>query len=314
MDMPKILMVLTHNRLDCLLLNLDMLDRAGALTQFDRVVLLLNGVSSSHLAAVDRYMASHPSVKWDKLFGPGTRPAGLVGLQNECVRKYPDAFYIKTDEDVFVPRGWAERMFEAYEANRSRDNLALITPLIPNNAYGLYTLLTRFYPELLIEHRAKFGHDPSPERQGFTWQSPDVAAWSMRKFLDIDASNERHRGLASVKSVPRYHAFQDSFSVGCIGYDYRHWKAIGGVPPRDEPEWCELIAKNNFTNILDQSQIVLHYSFFVQQDWLDRTTLLEEIRHANLPGSCPGSLVPPHWCRFAKQLPSILRRRLLAKS
>ena len=71
---------------------------------------------------------------------------------------------------------------------------------------------------------------------------------------------------------------------------------------------------NNQVNILDSSQVVLHYSFFVQQDWLDRTTLLEDIRASNLPSTLkPGSLryQLPRVGRTFSQLPRVVTRRLL---
>ena len=61
------------------------------------------------------------------------------------------------DDDVFVPRGWAERMLETYKHFSARGDLALITPLIPNNAYGLHRLLTEFYPEKLPGFAQRFG-------------------------------------------------------------------------------------------------------------------------------------------------------------
>ena len=53
----KVLMILTHDRLDCLRLCLDMLERAEAFARFDRVVLLLNGVPARLRRFVEAYMA-----------------------------------------------------------------------------------------------------------------------------------------------------------------------------------------------------------------------------------------------------------------
>jgi len=314
--MKKVLMILTHDRLDCLRITLEMLALGDSLRAFDKVVLLLNGVSTHHRRVVERFMAAHPKTSWDTLEGPGTRPAGLVGLQNRCVERYPDSLYVKLDDDVFVPAGWADRMISAYNANAKRDNLGLITPLIPNNSFGLHALLTKFYPSLLEEHRQRFGRDPSPERQSFTWHNPTVAEWATRPFLSLNEANEKHRKLLDETSLPRFIEFADPFSIGCICYDYRHWKKMGGVPPRDEPEWCDWIQSHHHVNILDCSQIVLHYSFFVQQDWLDRTSLLEDVRIANLPGTLSHSSLTgyhlPHWIRTARQVPRVLGRRLRA--
>ena len=307
----KVLMVLTHDRLDCLRLCLDMLARAEAFRAFDRVVLLFNGVSTRHRRTAEAFMRAHPEVAWDSIDGDGSRPGGIFHVQNECVHRYPDSVYVKVDDDIFVPRGWAERMLETYAAHASRNDLALITPLIPNNAFGLHRLLNEFYPEKLPEFESRFGAPPSDEPQGKTWHSPYIAEWATRLFLDVDAANEEQRRRVEAKGVGRWHAFCRYFSIGCICYDWDHVQRMGGtLPANDEPGWCGWFEKNHQACILDQELLVLHYSFFVQQDWLDRTTVLEDIRRTNLPGTLPfGAGLLPSW-RLAKQLPRIARRRL----
>ncbi len=312
--MNPLLMILTHDRLDCLSICLEMLDKANAFASFGKVVFLLNGVSARHRAYVDAFVRAHPAVSWDAIDGPGTRPEGISWMENECVKRYPGGVYVKVDEDVFVPSGWAERMLRAHERYRAHDRLALITPLIPNNAYGLHFLLTQLYPDLLPEHRRLFGCDPSPEPHGLTWQSATVGEWASRKFLDIEAANERHRRMLEQRGLGPYHEFCAYFSVGCICYDYRHWQRMGGIPKTDEPGWCNWITENRQLNVLDMTQIVLHYSFFVQQEWLDRSSLIEDVRRVNLPDTMPqrtwGAYYAPRLGRITRQIPGILRRRL----
>lgn len=304
-------MILTNARRDCAQLTLDMLVASGSLSVFNHVVFLLNGVSPAHTRFVDGFIKAHPGVSFDKILGSGIRPDGISEMQNECIRKYPDSLYMKVDEDVFVPHGWAHRMVEAYEANRHRDNLALITPLLPNNSWGLFTLCHTFYPHLLAEYRERFNGEPEPERAGRTWINPHIAEWATRSFLNLKESNARHSQLMAEKQLPRYVAFSRPFSIGCIAYDYRHVERMGGVPLTDEPGWCDWVEKNNQTHILDCSQIALHYSFFVQQEWLDRSSLLEDIRAANLPDTIgPFALATNKFKRRAGQLPSILKRKL----
>ena len=337
--MKKLLMILTNARRDCCGITLDTLERSGSLKVFDHIVFLLNGVSERHMRFVDSFIAQHPDLSCDKVLGNGTRPQGIADMQNRCIEKYPEALYMKVDEDVFVPDGWAERMLAAYEANKHRDNLALITPLIPNNAFGLHTLLTRFYPEWLSEFRQRFGHDPDPSRAGSTWQSPYIAEWATRKFLDLEQANEGQRRrleagdqeldvgsqklevgsqrseVGSRKSDLRPPnsdlSFSDPFSIGCIAYDYRHWQRMGGIPETDEPGWTSWVRDHEQINILDCSQIVLHYSFFVQAEWLDRTSLLEDIRRINLPGTLRAAqrLGLTRATRITKQIPGIVKRR-----
>lgn len=311
-NQPRILMFLTNARRDCAALALEMLEASGSLPVFDRVVFLLNKVSDQHMRFVDAFIQAHPEVRFDKVIGPGTRPDGISWMQNECIRRYPDSLYMKIDEDVFVPEGWAARMVEAYEANRHRDNLALLSPLIPNNAMGLHQLCTEFYPDLLAQHRTLYRREPDPERAGFTWHSPATAEWATRAFLDINAANQRQRALLAASGKDRYLPFSRSFSIGCIAYDYRHVQRMGGVPRTDEPGWCDWVEKNGQTHVLDRSQIVLHYSFFIQQEWLDRTSLIEDLRQANLPGTLRVAerLRLKQAVRIAVQVPGALRRRL----
>ena len=307
----KILMILTHDRLDCLQLCLDMLERAGAYAAFDRVVLLLNGVPPRLRHYVEAYMSARPQVGWDTVEGDGTRPAGICAVQNECIRRYPDSVYVKVDEDIFVPRGWAERMLETYAEYSRHSDLALITPLIPNNAYGLHRLLNVFYPERLDEFQRLFGAPPSDEPKGPTWQSPDIAEWASRLFLDVEAANEEQRRRLNAGGQPRWHEFCKYFSIGCICYDYAHVQRMGGaLPPRDEPDWCAWFEANRQTCVVDQSLVVLHYSFFVQQEWLDRSGLLEDIRRTILPGTSPVWAPALRWARLAKQVPAIVKRRM----
>ena len=304
-------MILTHDRLDCLRLCLDMLERADAFSKFDRVVLLLNGVPSRLRRFVGDYMAARPQVQWDTVEGDGTRPGGICFVQNECIRRYPDSIYVKVDEDVFVPRGWAERMLESYERHADRGDLALITPLIPNNAFGLHRLLNVFYPEQLGEFARRFGAPPSDEPKGLIWQSPYIAEWATRQFLDVDAANAEQRHRLAAGGHPRWHEFCRYFSIGCICYDYAHVQRMGGaLPPRDEPDWCAWFEANRQVCVVDQSLVVLHYSFFVQQEWLDRSSLLEDVRRTNLPGTVPAWAPAARWGRLARQIPGIVKRKL----
>lgn len=308
-------MILTNARRDCAQLTLDMLVQSGSLPVFDRVVFLLNGVSQKHLRFVDHFINAHPETRFDKILGSGVRPDGISEMQNECIRKYPNSLYMKVDEDVFVPKGWAQRMVEAYEENKHRDNLALITPLLPNNSFGLYTLCNNFYPALLEQYRERFGGSPDPKRDGPTWINPYIAEWATRSFLNLDKANERHNQVLSECAAARYIAFSRPFSIGCIAYDYRHIERMGGVPRTDEPGWCEWVEKNGQTHILDCSQIALHYSFFVQQEWLDRTSLLEDIRAANLPDTiAPFTQQFSKYERRVRQLPAILKRAIQGRA
>jgi hypothetical protein len=285
------------------------LEKSNAYPSFDRVVFLLNGVVGRHLDYIHQYRAMHPHVAWDAIAGPRGRSECISSLENQCVRKYPDSLYVKIDEDIFVGDGWAERMLKAYLDQADKTTLALITPLIPNNAYGLHALCHSVYPEIGKAFRDHFGYDVSPLIDGPTWKLPSVAEWATRRFLDIDHLNAE---LAATKSNSMvYESFTERFSIGCICFDYGHWLRMGEIPAKDEPEWCAWIEQHGDRNVLIKDHIVLHYSFYVQQDWLDRTTLLEDIaiQFGWMSAGNPFTRHAPRLWRFARQIPSIIKRR-----
>ncbi len=305
--MKKILMILTSHRLDCFKLCMDMLIQGGSIHRFDRVVLLLNGVRGRHLRYIRRIQALHPKIPWDTIAGPRGRGWFISNLQNECVKRYPNSLYFKIDEDTFVSSDWDQILAEAYESHRNRADLSLVTATIPNNGLGCWQLLNAF-PSL----RDQFRHLPkanlTPAADGPVWFYPHLAEWMIRQFLDLEEANRRVRAATADKWLP----FHDRFSINCICYDYRHWQEIGGVQEQDEVGWGKWIVDHNKLAVLAAHAVVHHYTFFNQQDWLDRSSLLEDIRAANLPTSAwarssPGRLLA-RLRRITPQLPAILKR------
>lgn len=301
-------MILTSHRLDCLKIALHCLDRAKAYGHFDKVVFLLNGVEGRQKVYIEEYMRRHSDVPWDTVSGPRGRAECISSLENQCIKRYPEAVYIKMDEDVFIGRGWAERMLQAYEENAS-DRTALITPLMPNNAYGLHLLCTVVYPEVGRAFKERFGEETSSAADGLTWRLPSVAEWGTRQFMEIERINEELT-VRTQSGSSAYHMFHDRFSVGCVCFDYAHWQRMGGIPAKDEIEWCEWIEQRKENNIAILDHVALHYAFYVQQEWLDRTTLLESIE-AYFKGRDPNHPNPwPRLGRMAGQIPAIIKRRL----
>jgi hypothetical protein len=275
------------------------------LRRFDRVVFLLNGVTSRHLAAVHSIMAASPDIPWDTISGPRGRGERISALQNECVRRHPDGLYFKIDEDTLVSHDWVDRLTEAYERHRGDANLSLITPVIPNNAVGFHYLLTR-YPDLADEYFRLFKQPITNQCDGPVWKYPQIANWATRKFLDLRAAGEKLRAGSS----ETYLKFSYRFSINCIVYDYRHWQEIGGVPNDDEIGWSQWITAHGKHIVLATDCIVHHYSFFVQQSWLDRTGLLEDLRAANLPQPPGGDsrlhYYAPRLARIVRQIPATI--------
>lgn len=307
--MPRILMILTSHRLDCFRLAMDFLFASGSLPDFERVVLMLNGVKGRHLRYVESMMREHPDIAWDTVSGPRGKGPLVANLQNEVVKRYPNRLYYKIDEDVFVPRNWHNKLYAAYEQFGRDDNLALITGLIPNNALGFSHLMS-LCPDLSEAYEKRFAMPVDDASDGTVWHNPYVAEMAIRHFIELESSNQRLCELSDVKAEP-YVKFAKRFSINCLLYDYRHWEQMGGIPDDEEPAWGRWVPDHGKFNILVRNMLVQHYSFFVQQDWLDRTTLLEDFRRVNLPDTyCAAAGMMARCARLIQQAPRILKRRL----
>lgn len=297
-------MILTSHRLDCFRLCMDLLFSGGSLNDFDHVVLLLNGVQGRHLRYVQSIQRDHPDIAWDTISGPRGRGAYISNLQNECVRRYPESLYFKIDEDTFVWGDWNRRLETAYTLFAGDPTLSLITPIITNNGLGCWHLLNRF-PDLATEYTALFQVPITPACDGPVWINPRIAEWITRQFLDLKSANCMLR-----VNHPQLVRFAERFSINCICYDYRHWKELGGIPEHDEVGWGDWITRHHKPALLVTDTIAHHYSFFVQQDWLDRTSLLEDLRTTNLGHQ---NVLASAWARgwrVAKQIPQYLERKL----
>ncbi len=312
--MKKLLMVLTKSRLDCVSINLEMQVKNGDLQKFDKVVFLLNDVSERHMAYVDRFIAAHPEVSFDKVLGNGVRPQGIAKMQNDCIERYPDYLYFKTDEDVFPSAGWVDKLEAAYLAHRDDDDLGLITPIAPNNGIGCFYLLTHL-PELRAKYDASFDFPVVPDYEAPVWLQPSLGRFMTQQFVDLAAANrllEERFGKAFDRDKALY--FSHRFTINCICYDYRHYTQMGRIPDSDEPGWTQWAADNGKHHVLVPNVMVHHYSFFVQQDWMDRSHLLEDIRAMNLPGTIgeagSWSYTAPWLGRLARQAPRAVRRKL----
>lgn len=311
--MQRVFMILTSHRLDCFQLAMDLLRLSGSLDQFDRVVLLLNGVEGRHLRYVNELMLSYPEIPWDRVAGPRGKGPFVASLQNECVRRYPGSLYFKLDEDVFVSPGWVDKLTKAYEVHKDDPALALVTSVIPNNATGFHYLLNAF-PDLAKEYAARFAYPVVPDVTGPVWAYPQVAEWITREFLDMKKSNGMLEAQAAGGGEDRYVRFARRFSINCLVYDYRHWTELGGIPDQEEPAWGQWVPDNGKYNVLSTDTLLNHYSFFVQQDWLDRSSLLEDLRLVNIPETLPGKSISgyhaPRWARLIRQAPRALVRKL----
>ncbi|NCC60182.1 MAG: hypothetical protein EOM12_04420 [Verrucomicrobiae bacterium] len=307
--MKKILMILTSHRLDCFNLCIDLLVHGGSIHAFDHVVLLLNGVKGRHRKYVEKLIASYADIPWDIIDGPRGRGKLISHLQNQCVSRYPDGLYFKIDEDTFVSQDWVEHMVNAYEVLPDVDRISLFSPIITNNGLGCYYLLSLF-PALAAEYLARFNQPITPSCDGPVWINPRIAEWITRRFLNLEEANQEIRATQHES----YFRYLERFSINCICYDYRHWLEIGGVPEQDEMGWGNWIREHNRPMVLITDSIVHHYSFFVQQRWLDRTRLLEDIRNANLPRHLHVHSPVPRIRRILSQIPRYIASNFTLQS
>lgn len=150
-------------------------------------------------------------------------------------------------------------------------------------------------------------NEVSTKEPTFNPESPTEARINNSITQDASSLESQVSGL----QPSSHQTFSYPFSINCICYDYRHWLEIGGVPEEDENGWGKWIPANNKFVVLVANSLVHHYSFFVQQDWLDRSSLLEDLQNANLtrksawlPGKCRQCI------RIARQIPKIVLRKL----
>lgn len=309
-SMKKIVMILTSHRLDCFKLCIDLLALGGSGQRFERVVILCSGVEGKHADYVASLPKRYPLIAWDFIYGQRGRGKPISDMQNECVRRYPDRLYFKLDEDTFVSADWDVEMERAYLDHADDPDLSLVTAVVTNNQRGAYHLMTAF-PELGNAFVKKFDKPIVTERMGPVWLYPQCAEFLIRRFLSLENANRelREHGTSATET------FSYPFSINCIAYDYRHWQEIGGVPEEDENGWGQWIPANNKKIVLATRALVHHYSFFVQQDWLDRTSLLEDIRLANLPSTdAPFCGRIDRIKRIAKQIPGAVQRRFKGRN
>jgi len=308
--MKKILMILTSHRLDCFKLCIDMLTSGGSAYRFDRIVIMCSGVEGRHLRYVQSLPERYPDAKWDFLFGARGRGKPISDMQNNCVKKYPEALYFKLDEDTFVSGDWDIEIEKAYTHFKDSPDLSLLTAVVTNNQRGAYHLLTTF-SELGEEFVRTFNQPIVTDRMGPVWILPQCAAFMIRRFLNLESANKELRA----RNQEPFITFSYPFSINCICYDYRHWQEIGGVPEEDENGWGKWIPENKKNVVLVTNALVHHYSFFVQQAWLDRSSLLEEFRKSNVPGTyqfVAGKLA--QLLRIGQQIPGAIMRKFKKKS
>jgi hypothetical protein len=311
--MRKVLMILTSHRLDCLKVNLELLAAHGDLQKFDKVVLLLSGVTGAHRQYVDQFVGEHAEVEWDIIEGPRGKKKIVADLQNECIRRNPEALYFKIDEDVFTSKGWVDKLENAYLAQQGDPSLALLTPVVPNNGIGCYFLLTKL-ADFRERYDEQFSYPVKPDYEAPVWLRPSLGQFMTRLCMDMAQINQRLESMHGAE-FQREHAlyFDHRFTINCICYDYRHVTEMGGIPDEEEPAWTHWATTHGKQHVLVPNVLVHHYSFFVQQDWMDRSHILEEFRRVNLPGTMggPGSLSYelPRLQRVIKQAPRALVRK-----
>lgn len=162
---------------------------------------------------------------------------------------------------------------------------------------------------LKTEDRRPQTTDPRPQTSGTHNEAP--AAQRQEPSSPSTLNLEPSTPAPSAAHHAPLQTFSYPFSINCICYDYRHWLEIGGVPEQDENGWGEWIPSHDKYVVLAARALVHHYAFFVQQRWLDRTPLLEDLRRENLPHTLGWQdLGPARARRWLQQVPAALLQRI----
>ena len=226
-------MILTHDRLDCLRLCLEMLEGRGV-RQIDRVAVV------ERRAAWPRFVEPSwpPDPKWTGTTSRRWHPAARTSpMPEQCVRRYPIPSTQLLTRISSCP-AVGPNMLETHGAFPPQ-RPALITALIPTMP-SLHRLLNVFYPEKLPDFERRLARSPDvPKRRGTapSRNGPAASSW-------ISRPRTRTAPPAGGQRAALLYEFCKYFSIGCICMITPMSSGWAGAPARDEPEWCAWFEAN----------------------------------------------------------------------
>ncbi len=202
-----------------------------------------------------------------------TKENNVCLVQNVAIKEHPHAKYIyKLDEDIFITKGFFEKMFEALEQSKKEPyNCGVIAPLIPVNGYGHVRVLNKLglidkYAEMFEKPMHAAGPDRmienNPETAMFFWGKGDYVP-------NIDVLNEMFsKDAKSLRPCPI------RFSIGAILFERSFIEDMGYFPvdratsgmAQDEIKLCSFCCIYSRPIIVTENVLVGHFSFGPQTD------------------------------------------------
>ena len=197
-----------------------------------------------------------------------TKENNVCLVQNIAIKSHPAAKYIyKLDEDIFVTKGFFEKMMEAFlREQKGEYRVGVIAPLLPVNGYGHLKILKELdlvakYTEMFEKPVYAAGADRKiendPETAKFFWGKGGFVP-SIDKLNEIFSSKEYACSACAIR-----------FSIGAIlfaketveqmGY-FTVERDISGMGD-DEVELCTYCMLQSRPIMVCENTVVGHFSF-----------------------------------------------------
>ncbi len=197
-----------------------------------------------------------------------TKENNVCLVQNIAIKSHPSAKYIfKLDEDIFVTKGFFEKMMEAFLKEKTGDyRVGVLAPLLPVNGYGHLKILKELnlvdkYTELFERPVYAAGADrkieSDPESAKFFW-GQDGYVPSIDKLNEMFASKPVTCSPCSIR-----------FSIGAILFEretiedmgyFTVERDISGMA-QDEIELCSYCMLKSRPILVCENTVVGHFSF-----------------------------------------------------
>ena len=262
-----LLFILTSHRADCFALCIDCLERHTDLEQFERILVMGNGLKPKHRRLAQDFVSRHANAMLIECSPRGLKMT--FQALDEALARYPGRVVVKIDEDVFVMPGWLDGLRRTYLQNKDT-GCGLVSALVPNNNIGqaaLHDYLCAGWPE----------YARSTELHVLATQNPAYAVWLWRMLLcgKLDPADAVQRGYVREQRIVKF------LNINCIlaGPDFLE-AALPFSRVSDENLINMVLTHpaSPFYGLLAPDSLAHHYSFRLQQREVDEAIPLDAVR------------------------------------
>lgn len=195
-------------------------------------------------------------------------PQTITAALNEAIKRYPDHFFIKTDEDFVITDPVIERILY----NDFKKHQPLVSSCLINiNDFGGDYIVRRFGWE---DEAKKWIANLSPECPGPFMTDPVVAEWMWRKTLDLRDT------LAKVKAnATGTKKYNGRYGVGIMGFTKERWDLFSRNEQTSEEYDIAMYLrdhKDEYVTVATDS-IVFHMSPMRAYEVLVRSGIFENV-------------------------------------